>query len=214
VREKNRERKVMGQMRIEIRDDSVLIDGYVNAVERDSKVLRGTAGNFIEKIKAGAFRRALERAKRTSYDVKVLLNHDYGRQLASTKDAGAQIYEDTIGLRCRCEIRDAYVVQKAKEGKLSGWSFGFIPIKEEHHEEGGMDHREIRELDLKEVSILDDSRIPAYDGTSIELRNDPEDELIELRMMDDEIETQDCSGQEQPDGIYKFENRYLTLRAL
>lgn len=26
-------------MRIELRDDSVLIDGYVNAVERDSKVL-------------------------------------------------------------------------------------------------------------------------------------------------------------------------------
>jgi hypothetical protein len=27
-------------MKIEIRADSVLIDGYVNAVERDSKVLR------------------------------------------------------------------------------------------------------------------------------------------------------------------------------
>ena len=38
-------------MRIEIRNDAVLIDGYVNAVERDSKVLCDRNGKFIERIK-------------------------------------------------------------------------------------------------------------------------------------------------------------------
>ena len=41
--------------KVEIRNDSVHIDGYVNAVERDSKVLRDDRGEFIEKVKAGAF---------------------------------------------------------------------------------------------------------------------------------------------------------------
>ena len=74
-------------MKVEIRDDVVVIDGYVNAVERDSKVLRDKSGAFIEKIKAGVFQRALERAKRTAYDVKVLLNHNYDRELTSTKES-------------------------------------------------------------------------------------------------------------------------------
>ena len=47
-------------MKIEIRADSVLIDGYVNAVERDSKVLHNANGPFVEKIKAGTFQRSLD----------------------------------------------------------------------------------------------------------------------------------------------------------
>ena len=51
-------------MKIELRSDSVAIEGYVNAVERDSKPLSLGGGIFVEKVQAGAFRRALERAKR------------------------------------------------------------------------------------------------------------------------------------------------------
>ena len=42
-------------MKIEIRADSVLIDGYVNAVERDSKVLHNANGPFVEKLKQELF---------------------------------------------------------------------------------------------------------------------------------------------------------------
>ena len=207
-------------MKVEIRDDAVLIDGYVNAVERDSKVLRDASGSFIEKIKAGVFQRALDRAKRTSYDVKVLLNHDYDRELTSTRDTTTKIFEDSIGLRCRCEIRDAEVVQKARENKLVGWSFGFIPIKEAWTDkESDVQHREIRELELKEVSILDDTKIPAYNGTSIETRSEQIEDLIEVRMTNDEIEVEDLSTQEEdhsddplPFDNYEWENRYLATR--
>lgn len=203
-------------MKVEIRDDVVLIDGYVNAVERDSKVLRDASGSFIEKIKAGVFQRALERAKRTSYDVKVLLNHDYERELTSTKDTTTKIFEDAIGLRCKCEIRDAEVVQKAREGKLVGWSFGFIPIKQDwKDEESEIRHRELRELELKEVSILDNSKIPAYNGTSIETRSEQIEDIIEIRMTNDEVEVEDLTEvreEPQPFDNSEWENRYMATR--
>lgn len=197
-------------MKIEIREDSVLIDGYVNAVERDSKVLHNAKGPFVEKIKAGTFQRALDRAKRTGYDVKVLLNHDYSKELTSTRDANTKIYEDNIGLRCKCEIRDADVMKKAREGKLTGWSFGFLAIRDSWDTENDMSHRELRELELKEVSILDDRKVPAYSGTSIETRDD---DLIEVRAMEDTVETVATSQQKQNDRNYKYRNRILSTRA-
>lgn len=196
------------KMKVEIREDSVLIDGYVNAVERDSKVLHNAKGPFVEKIKAGAFQRSLDRAKRTGYNVKVLLNHDYSKELTSTRDATTKIYEDNIGLRCKCEIRDADVVKKAREGKLTGWSFGFLPIRDSWEMENEMSHRELRELELKEVSILDDRKVPAYSGTSIETRDD---DLIEVRAMEDTVET--VATSQQNDRNYKYRNRILQIRA-
>ena len=196
------------KMKVEIREDSVLIDGYVNAVERDSKVLHNAKGPFVEKIKAGAFQRSLDRAKRTGYNVKVLLNHDYSKELTSTRDATTKIYEDNIGLRCKCEIRDADVVKKAREGKLTGWSFGFLPIQDSWEMENEMSHRELRELELKEVSILDDRKVPAYSGTSIETRDD---DLIEVRAMEDTVET--VATSQQNDRNYKYRNRILQIRA-
>ena len=202
-------------MKVEIRDDAVLIDGYVNAVERDSKVLRDKSGAFIEKIKAGVFQRALDRAKRSSYDVKVLLNHDYGRELTSTRDSTTTIKEDAIGLRCQCEIRDKEVIEKAKAGKLSGWSFGFICLREDRkQDEDKMDHREVREIELREVSILDDTKIPAYNGTSIETRSEDLDEFIEIRMINDEIQIEDRSTPEDHSfDNHEWENRYMATRA-
>lgn len=208
----NRKKIRRGKVKVEIRDDVVIVDGYVNAVERDSKVLREKSATFIEKIKAGAFRRALERAERTGQEIKVLLNHDYGRKLASSKEAETVIKEDTIGLRCRCEIRDAEVIRKAKEKKLSGWSFGFTAIKENWTGDGEIRHRDIMELELREVSILDDRKIPAYDGTSIEAR-EYENGLIELRASGQEVETEDCSTDAGAEGNYIWENRYLATRA-
>ena len=35
-------------VRVEVRNDKIVIDGYVNAVERASKVLYDTRGQFIE----------------------------------------------------------------------------------------------------------------------------------------------------------------------
>ena len=157
-------------MQLEIREDSVFISGYVNAVERLSKPIRetlhGKIRTFLERIKSGVFRTALKR----NDNVLVLLNHDNNRVLASTKDGNAILDEDNIGLRAEITITDKEVVQKAREGKLSGWSFGFIANNDELSTEGNDEIRTVTDMDLLEVSILDDTKTPAYYGTSIEAR--------------------------------------------
>ena len=164
-------------MRVQVRNGKVIIDGYVNAVERDSKVLYDNRGKFIEKIRAGTFQKALERTD----NVDVLLDHEKDRKLADTKSGKAKIYEDSIGLRAIVEIDDSEVISKAKENKLRGWSFGFICNKEDRKlNESGIEERTVRDLDLFEVSIIDDRKTPAYIGTSIELRDD-DVKVIEYR---------------------------------
>lgn len=198
-------------MKVEIRSDSVVIDGYVNAVERESKPMRGKDGVFVEKISEGAFSRALQRNKKFNREVRVLLNHNYGRQLTSTNESTTKIEEDNIGLRCKCEIRDAEVVQMAKEGKLAGWSFGFFTLSEKNTDIGGVRHREVRDLELEEVSILDNTRIPAYDGTSIEIRET--EDFIEIREIQDEMEVIQNTTKENKNLNQKFEQRFLKIRA-
>ena len=157
-------------MRVEVRNDSVFISGYVNAVERLSKPIRetlhGKIRTFLERIKAGVFRNALKK----NDNVLVLLNHDNNRVLASTKDGNAVLTEDNIGLRAEITIVDAEVVQKARDGKLSCWSFGFIANDDVITTEGKDEIRTVTDLELLEVSILDDTKAPAYYGTSIEAR--------------------------------------------
>lgn len=174
-------------MKLTIRNDKVIVDGYVNAVDRFSKPLRDKNGKFIEKILPGAFARAISKAK----NILVLLNHDKSRVLADTKSGKAKLYEDNIGLRAIVEIEDADVIEDAKQGKLRGWSFGFTPLSEDEEEnEDGIKERTVKSLELYEVSIINQKKIPAYYGTSIELRND-EETLVEYRYSDEELEVSD-----------------------
>lgn len=154
-------------MRIEIRADSVLIEGYVNAVARDSRPMRDrkTGKRFVEQIVPGVFKRALQHN-----EVQILLNHDENRNLGSTK-TNLELYEDSIGLHARAEITDAEVVQKAREKKLRGWSFGFVELdvsKEDINE--NLERRFVEDMDLLEVSIIDERKLPCYEGTSLEVR--------------------------------------------
>jgi len=174
-------------MKVEVREDNVLITGYVNAIERYSKPikesLRGKITTFIERIKSGVFKTALKR----NDDVKVLLNHNHDRVLATTKDGSAKLEEDNIGLRAEVTITDKEVVEKARNNQLVGWSFGFYANSDEIGTEGETETRTVTDLDLIEVSILDDTKSPAYYGTSIEARSEGE-KMLEYRSTIEEIE--------------------------
>ena len=149
----------------------VEIDGYVNAVERLSKPLKTRTGQtFREKISKGAFSRAIER----NDDIRVLLNHDWSRNLGGTKDNSLQLSEDNIGLHARFYTEDSEIVEKGRKGELIGWSFGYRDIDVESGEEAEMLTRDVKDLELYEVSILDKSKCPAYDGTLITVRDDSE----------------------------------------
>ena len=164
-------------MNINIRaDDTVEIDGYVNAVERLSKVLRDRNGEFVERICKGAFKKALGRAD----DVRILLNHNWDRDLGGLADKNLELTEDAIGLHARTVIKDADVAKKARNGELVGWSFGFADRDVENGEEKGVALREVRDLDLYEVSLIDRSKIPAYDGTLVAVRTADESKALNI----------------------------------
>lgn len=157
-------------MQIEIRADKAILEGYVNTVERKSKPLRSRIGQFVEKITKGTFKRALEK----NDDVKLLLNHDWSKEYGSTKQGNLELVEDNIGLRVRAEVTDADLINKARQGKLVGWSFGFkdSPNGVVQSIEDGVITRNVKDIELLEVSILDNTKKPAYDGTLVTVRSD------------------------------------------
>lgn len=184
-------------MKVNIRADKVEIEGYVNAIERDSKPLWSRVGQFIERICKGAFKKALKR----NDDVHILLNHDWTRDLGSTKQGNLELEEDNIGLRVRACITDPEVVKKARAGELVGWSFGFSDRDVINSIRDGMPHRAVKDLDLAEVSILDKRKSPAYEGTLITAR--AEEDALHFRGEDfiDEVEVKEDQPEKQPEAV-------------
>lgn len=161
-------------MNIEIRaKDKAVISGYVNAVERESRVLHRVGGlPFREIVRQGTFAKALKNGN----TVQLMLNHE--RTLCDT-NSGLELREDNIGLFAKAVISDKEVISCAKNGKLTGWSFGFKCKKDSWNDTGEI--RTLEEIELDEVSIL--TKTPAYTATSIELRDG--DILRECRFDDD-----------------------------
>lgn len=179
-------------MKITVRANKVIIDGYVNAVDRFSRPLPpemgvGMVARFVEKVLPNVFKKAIARAR----NIEVLLNHNPDRKLAETANGTAKIIEDNVGLRATVEITDPEVIEKARAGKLRGWSFGFSDEDADTNERSdGIIERTIKKLSLHEVSIIDDRALPAYIGTSIETRS-LDGANVSIRVSDDtEIDTE------------------------
>lgn len=171
-------------MKVEVRADKITISGYVNAVERDSKVLpanflSGMSKPFKECIRAGTFAKAIK----TSNNILIKFNH--GRKIGSIADGTLFLREDTIGLYARAVISDTEVISEAKKGNLTGWSFGMIVNHDEINDKGTEMHRIIDNITLTEVSVLTVS--PAYAGTSIEMRGESI-KTTEVRSIEDKTE--------------------------
>ena len=184
-------------MKVNVRADKVEIEGYVNAIERDSKPLWSRVGQFIERICKGAFKKAIKR----NDDIHILLNHDWNKDLGSTKQGNLELEEDNIGLKARATITDPEVVKKARSGDLVGWSFGFQDRDVENSIRDGMPHRAVKDLDLAEVSILDRTKSPAYEGTLITAR--AEEEVVHFRGEDfiDEVDIKEEQPEEHPEKV-------------
>lgn len=156
-------------MKIREADGLLHVEGYVNAVERKSKPIWSRAGEFVERICKGAFSKALKRSE----DVRILLNHDWAKDLGGTATGELTLVEDAIGLRAEAVIDDPEVIEKARAGELKGWSFGFEEIPGEifYSTENGATVRDLKDLNLLEVSLLA-GKDPAYEGTLVNVRED------------------------------------------
>lgn len=171
-------------MRVEIRaDNKVHIEGYVNAVGRDSRPLPSPKGKFVEQVAPGVFNRAC-----TAKKPEVMLDHH------RVLDADATFREDNIGLHISADITDKEVAEKARRKELRGWSFGFSlnPGGESWDDSAKpFPRRTLTDINLAEVSLIDSSMTPCYVGTSVETRAEGEI-TTELRStVEEETETVD-----------------------
>lgn len=166
-------------MKIELRNNGVHLEGYVNVCGRESRTLRDLHGPFIEIIKPGTFAKSLEQRS----NVGLMLNHK--RNLEPTN---LELYEDNIGLRAMIDIDDPEVIELAEHHRLTGFSFGFVAKSDIWDDTQEVRRRTIDGLDLQEVSIL--SVTPAYIATSIEAR-DGYATLHEQRSIEETFEVED-----------------------
>ena len=187
-------------MNIRIKGDTAVLEGYVNAVERKSLPLWSRMGKFVERICKGAFSKALKR----NDNVRILLNHDPSRDLGGTKDGNLELTEDNIGLHAKATIKDPEVVKKARNGDLVGWSFGFYDREVENkHDEDGMPLRDVKDLDLEEVSILDKNHTPAYEGTLVTVRSEDGQSLFYGEKYEDTINLREEPEEVAPEEVPK-----------
>ena len=197
-------------MKIIIRSDHVHIEGYVNAVERLSKPITERLGTFRERVKAGTFSKALKRAE----DIRILSNHKWEKDLGGIKDGNLHLEEDAIGLRASTDIYDAEVIEDAKAGNLVGWSFGFYPLESRDTSEDGMPIKELIDIDLKEVSLLNRKHVPAYDGTLVMVRDNEPKIVIGESLMDDDVEireeTPEPEAEKEPEAKKEVTSDYFT----
>ena len=153
-------------MQIEIRSaEDATISGYVNAVDRRSRIMHLKNGQaYEERVLPGTFRKAIEGGG------SILLKFNHGRVIGESGSGSLELREDNIGLFARAHVTDPEIIEKARKKELRGWSFGFVPVKDSWNtENGALWQRSLSEIELREVSILD--KTPAYIATSIEMRD-------------------------------------------
>lgn len=176
-------------MKITLRTDSIEVEGYVNAVGRDSRMLMDENGySFREQIDPGTFAKALRAKADAQQEISLLLDHNQGRVLGGT-GSNLMLEEDSIGLMARATITDPEVIEKARNHQLRGWSFGFRRLDSREEYTSTCRRIIVTEMDLVEVTLVDDQEIPAYAGTSVHTRTDGTEEHIQTRAMDGNVYT-------------------------
>jgi HK97 family phage prohead protease len=124
---------------------------------------------FIERIAPGAFSRSL----RSRNEIKLFVNHDTSRVLASKRAGTLRLAEDSHGLRVEADLPDTTdgrdMAVLLKRGDVDSMSFGFsVPKGGDSWSDDGQE-RELREVRLHEVSIV--TGFPAYEATSASVRS-------------------------------------------
>jgi HK97 family phage prohead protease len=152
----------------ELRDlgegDGMAFTGYAAVFNSDSEPLP-----FIERIAPGAFANSLS----SRNEIKMFLNHETSRVLASKRAGTLRLSEDAHGLRVEADLppttdgKDLAILMRRGDG--DSMSFGFsVPSGGDTWSPDGAT-RELREVRLHEVSIV--TAFPAYTATSAGVRS-------------------------------------------
>lgn len=149
-----------------------VLSGYAAVFQSETRI-----GEFTERIAPGAFRDTLASGR----DVLALADHDQRSVLGRTKSGTLTLSEDGHGLAYTLTLPDTQagrdIAALAARGDLGGMSFGFIATDETWTGTT----RELRAVELHEISVV--QAWPAYQATSINLRNRPAYEGRDLRYL-------------------------------
>lgn len=142
--------------------DGMSFTGYAAVFNSPSEPLP-----FIETIAPGAFSRTLK----SRNNVRMLLNHNPEKVLASTRGKTLRLSEDSRGLLAEADLPPTTVGRdlsiSMRRGDIDSMSFGFtVPRGGDSWNDTG-DRRELREVRLHEVSVV---TFPAYPKTSASVR--------------------------------------------
>lgn len=201
-------------------DGSLHITGYVNITDKSSRVLKDNKGNlFVERVEPRCFKRALKKN-----NVDFLLNHDTSKKLGSIADGNLKLTEDNIGLKIEATVNNEEVRQAYENGGFSGFSYGFQKIRDNFRDwDNGIQLRTLQDIKLIEVSLLDNTKIPAYFGSLVNVEHreegatdteirafsnklEEETELKEVEQRADELVKPDLSA------LFDIENFIKTRR--
>lgn len=124
---------------------------------------------FIERIAPGAFTRSLK----SRNEIKLFVNHDTSRVLASKRAGTLRLWESDRGLEVEAALPDTTdgrdMAVLLKRGDVDSMSFGFsVPVGGDVWNDDGSE-RELREVRLHEVSIV--TGWPAYTSTAAAVRS-------------------------------------------
>lgn len=148
----------------EIRAAGRRLEGYAATFGAEARI-----GSIVESIAPGAFAASLA----DGGDKLALVDHDPGRVLARTRSGTLRLAEDSRGLHFSLDVPDTQagndVLALATRGDVGGMSFGFMVRKGGEAWNG--DRRELRAVDLREISVV--LAWPAYPDTAIAVRNRP-----------------------------------------
>ena len=136
------------------------LSGYAAVFNAETRI-----GGFTESIAPGAFTATLASGR----DILALRDHQPDALLGRTSSGTLTLAEDAKGLRFDLKLPDTPpgrdLVALAERGDLGGMSFGFIATDEAWTG----DKRELRAVDLREISVI--QAFPAYQQTEISLRH-------------------------------------------
>lgn len=162
-----KELRIKGTELRTLEGDNLNIEGYVNAVGRESELLFSPKKGkwFKEVMEPGVFKRALE----NNIDIPMLLEHDYSKEIARTSNGTLELTEDSIGLKFKATITDEELYTSIKNGEINSCSFGFVCEEEEiEFVSNREEKRYVKDIQLLEVSLV---KNPAYIGSLVEARN-------------------------------------------
>lgn len=182
-----------------VNEEDMIVEGLVNKTEAWSHTL-GQRKKFREKIKKGAFSKAIDDAQRIDF----LGEHRVDMLLATTENGSLELWEDDEGLKMRAKIaptsygKDLFTLMKEK--MVNHMSFGFKAISDSWKKlSDGTFERSIDGLVLKEVSVV---RNPAYPQSAISARNIEIVEDVEIPAdIDVEERAEEPAAEVQPETI-------------